>query len=104
VSGQTLKGIAPSAVDEAARRPSVRLKRGGSASHLKAVVQHDLGKRNGLFLESVARSGRLDMNAPAGAHVTPENVKAYVSLSWSGSSTRKDGPAQNGIGSSPPTS
>ena len=28
--------------------------------------------------KSVARSGRLDMNAPAGAHVTPENVKAYV--------------------------
>ncbi len=61
-----------------ARRPSVRLKRGGSASHLRAVVQHDLGKRNGLFLESVARAGRLDMNAPAGAHVTPENVEPYV--------------------------
>jgi site-specific recombinase XerD len=61
-----------------ARRPSVRLQRGGSASHLRAVVQHDLGKRNGLFLESVAKAGRLDMNAPAGAHVTPENVKAYV--------------------------
>jgi site-specific recombinase XerD len=61
-----------------ARRPSVRLRRGGSASHLKPEVQHDLGKRNGLFLESVARSGRLDMNAPAGAHVTPENVEAYV--------------------------
>ena len=61
-----------------ARRPSVRLKRGGSASHLRAVVQHDLGKRNGLFLESVARAGRLDMNAPAGAHVTPENVASWV--------------------------
>ena len=61
-----------------ARRPSVRLQRGGSASHLRAVVQHDLGKRNGLFLELVARAGRLDMNAPAGAHVTPENVEAYV--------------------------
>jgi site-specific recombinase XerD len=61
-----------------ARRPSVRLKRGGSASHLRAVVQHDLGKRNGLFLESVARAGRLDMNAPAGAHVTPKNVASWV--------------------------
>jgi hypothetical protein len=61
-----------------ARRPSIRLKRGGSASHLRAVVQRDLGKRNGLFLESVARSGRLDMNAPAGAHVTPEGVDAWV--------------------------
>jgi integrase len=61
-----------------ARRPSVRLKRGGSASHLRAVVQHDLGKRNGLFLKSVARAGRLDMNAPVGAHVTPENVAGWV--------------------------
>ena len=61
-----------------ARRPSVRLQRGGSASHLRAVVQRDLGKRNGLFLELVARAGRLDMNAPAGAHVTPENVAGWV--------------------------
>ena len=61
-----------------ARRPSVRLQRGGSASHLRAVVQHDLSKRNGLFLESVARAGRLDMNAPAGAHVTSENVAGWV--------------------------
>jgi site-specific recombinase XerD len=70
--------LAERAAWDEARRPSVRLKRGGSASHLRAVVQHDLGKRNGLFLESVARAGRLDMNAPAGAHVTPENVEAYV--------------------------
>ena len=63
---------------EEARRPSVRLQRGGAASHLRPVVQRDLGKRNGLFLESVSRSGRLDMNAPAGAHVTPENVEGYV--------------------------
>ena len=61
-----------------ARRPSVRLQRGGSASHLRAVVQHDLSKRNGLFLQSVARAGRLDMNAPAGAHVTSENVAGWV--------------------------
>ena len=61
-----------------ARRPSLRLRRGGSASHLRLVVQRDLGKRNGLFLELVARAGRLDMNAPAGAHVTPENVEVYV--------------------------
>jgi hypothetical protein len=40
----------------------------------RLVVQRDLGKRNGLFLDFVARSGRLEMNAPAGAHVTPENV------------------------------
>jgi site-specific recombinase XerD len=69
---------AESAAWQEALRPSVRLKRGGAASHLRPVVQHDLGKRNGLFLESVARAGRLDMNAPAGAHVTPENVAGWV--------------------------
>jgi integrase/recombinase XerD len=61
-----------------ARRPTVRLQRGGAASHLRPVVQHDLGKRYGLFLDSLSRSGRLDMNAPAGAQVTPGNVQAYV--------------------------
>jgi integrase len=61
-----------------ALRPSVRLKRGGAASHLRPVVQRDLSKRNGLFLDFLSRSGRLDISAPAGAHVTPENVEAYV--------------------------
>jgi integrase/recombinase XerD len=61
-----------------ARRPSVRLKRGGAASHLRPVVQRDLRKRNGLFLDFLSRSARLDMGVPAGAHVTPENVEAYV--------------------------
>ena len=61
-----------------ARRPSVRLQRGGTASHLRPVVQHDLRKRYGLFLDFLSRSDRLDMNAPAGAQVTPENVEGYV--------------------------
>jgi hypothetical protein len=63
---------------EEARRPNVRLQRGGAASHLRAVVQHDLRKRYGLFLDFLSRSDRLDMNAPAGAQVTPENVDPYV--------------------------
>jgi integrase len=61
-----------------ARRPSIRLQRGGAASHLRPVVQHDLRKRYGLFLDFLSRSGRLHMNAPAGAQVTPENVEGYV--------------------------
>jgi site-specific recombinase XerD len=61
-----------------ARRPSVRLQRGGAASHLRPVVQRDLRKRYGLFLDFLSRSGRLDMNAPAGGQVTPENVEGYV--------------------------
>ncbi len=63
--------------DEACRR-SVRLKRGGSASHFRPVVQHDLARRYGYFLDSVSRSGRLDAGAAAAAQVTPENVKGYV--------------------------
>jgi hypothetical protein len=51
-----------------ARRPSIRLQRGGAASHLRPMVQRDLRKRYGLFLDSLSRSGRLDVNAPAGAH------------------------------------
>jgi site-specific recombinase XerD len=61
-----------------ARRPSLRLQRGGTASHLRPVVQHDLRKRYGLFLDFLTRSGRLDMNALAGEQVTPENVEGYV--------------------------
>jgi site-specific recombinase XerD len=63
--------------DEACR-PNVRLKRGGAASHLKPVVQHDLAKRYGLFLDSLVRSGRLNEKAGAGALVTSHNVYAYV--------------------------
>jgi integrase len=59
-------------------RPSVRLKRGGAANHLRAVTQHDLAKRYGLFLDSLLRLGRLDLDAGGGAQVTPDNVKAYV--------------------------
>lgn len=61
-----------------ARRPSVRLQRGGAASHLRSVVQHDLRKRYGLFLDFLSRSSWFDMNAPAGAQVTSENVDPYV--------------------------
>ena len=59
-------------------RPSVRLKRGGAASHMRTVTQEMLRKRAGYFFDFLSRSGRLEMNAPAGAQVTPENVEAYV--------------------------
>ena len=63
---------------EEACRPSVRLKRGGAASHMRPVTQKDLAKRYGLFLDSLLRSGRFDGKARAGAQVTPDNVDAYV--------------------------
>ncbi len=59
-------------------RPSVRLKRGGAASHLKPVVQNDLACRYGYFLDCLCRSGRSDTKAAAAAQVTPDNVAAYV--------------------------
>jgi len=63
---------------EAACRPSVRLQRGGAASRLKLVSQQDLERRYSIFLDFLERNGRLDTNLSAGAHVTPENVDAYL--------------------------
>jgi site-specific recombinase XerD len=59
-------------------RPSVRLKRGGAASHMRPVTQEILTKCAGYFFDFLSRSGRLDINAPAGSQVTPENVEVYV--------------------------
>jgi site-specific recombinase XerD len=70
--------IADRAAWEEACRPSVRLKRGGAASHMRTVTQEMLTKRAGYFFDFLLRSGQLEMNAPAGAQVTPENVEAYV--------------------------
>jgi site-specific recombinase XerD len=85
VSGQAVRSLpvalwpaADRASWEEACRPSVRLKPGGAASHLKPVVQRDLAQRYGLFLDCLSRSGRLDEKAGAGAQVTPDNVNAYV--------------------------
>src|SRR5215216_910125 len=59
-------------------RPGVRMQRGGRASHLKPVTRDDLSRRYGYFLGFLARSGRLDLNAAAGAQVSPGNVDAFV--------------------------
>jgi hypothetical protein len=63
---------------EVACRPSVRLRTGGAASHLRTVTQDILAQRYGLFLDFASRSKRLDQAAVAGGHVTPELVEAYV--------------------------
>jgi integrase len=63
---------------EEACRPSVRFKRGGAASHLRPVTQKDLGKRYGLFLGFLKRSGRLELNAAAAALVIFDHVQVYV--------------------------
>jgi site-specific recombinase XerD len=63
---------------EAACRPGVRLKGGGTASHLRPVTQDMLTRKNGLFLDFVARLKRLDLRAEPGRHVTSDLVEPFV--------------------------
>jgi hypothetical protein len=63
----------------AACRPSVRLKRGGNASHLKPVTQRDLARRYGYFFDFLDRLGLLDLGAVAGSQVTPANIELFLS-------------------------
>jgi len=59
-------------------KPTQRLARGGSASHLAPVTQADLARRYGYFLDFLDRLGRLDRAAEAGAQVTPEAIAAFI--------------------------
>lgn len=63
---------------EAACKPSHRLTKGGSASHLAAVSQEDIARRYGLFLGFLRLNGSLSPDAGAAAQVTPANVEAYT--------------------------
>jgi len=63
----------------AACRPTERLRRGGAASHLKAVTRRDLARRYGYFLDYVERSGGLDRNAEAASYVTLDRVERFLS-------------------------
>jgi integrase len=63
---------------EAACKPSCRLKKGGSASHLCRESQEDIATRYGLFLGFLRLDGMLDTNALAAGHVTPKNVDTYT--------------------------
>jgi integrase len=63
---------------EDACRPSVRLQRGGRASHLAPVTRDDLASRYGFFVDFLDRTSRLDLTAGPAAQVTPDNVAEYV--------------------------
>ena len=63
---------------EAACKPSYRLKKGGSASHLAPVSQADIATRYGLFLGFLRMNRVLDLKAPAATQVTPKNIEAYM--------------------------
>jgi hypothetical protein len=45
---------------------------------MKSITLNDLARRNGYFLACMNRHGWLDPDKPAGGHVTPENVDAYL--------------------------
>jgi integrase len=62
----------------AACQPARRLKRGGSAAHLKPITRNDLVRRYGYFLDFLNRRNLLQKDAMAAADVTPGNVEAYI--------------------------
>ncbi|UGY22899.1 tyrosine-type recombinase/integrase [Bradyrhizobium septentrionale] len=70
--------VADRAAWQAARQPRERLRRGGAASHLKAITFADLGRRYGYFLDFLVRSGTLALEAPPAAQVTPANVEGFL--------------------------
>jgi site-specific recombinase XerD len=63
--------------DEACR-PAIRLKAGGSASHLAPVSRNDIANRYGAFLGFLRRRGVLDLLSLAAGQVTPANLALYV--------------------------
>ncbi|MGE0039168.1 MAG: site-specific integrase [Xanthobacteraceae bacterium] len=66
---------------EDARRPAVRLERGGAAGHMKPVTLSDLERRYGYFVDHLIRKGVVfDAvgQAQAGAYITPGHVQTYV--------------------------
>ena len=62
---------------QAACQPGERLKRGGLASHLKAITRKDLVRRYGYFLDHVQRTDGLAEQSRPAAYVTPERVERY---------------------------
>jgi integrase len=62
----------------AACQPATRLKRGGSAGHLKLVTRDDHDLHYGNFLGFLDRCGLLQTDGPAAANVTPDKVEAYL--------------------------
>lgn len=63
---------------EEACRPAIRLKLGGSASHLGPVSRKDIANRYGAFLSFLQRRKVLDMESLPGSQVTHDNVEAYI--------------------------
>ena len=63
---------------QAAQETAGALDDGGAASHLNPRTRHDLTRRYAYFLSFLARQGKLDLQGPAGATVTEQNVLDYL--------------------------
>jgi integrase len=63
---------------DAACRPALRLRRGGSASRLAAVTRDDLQKRYGYFLTFLKECDRFDDAGSCASLLTPANVGPFV--------------------------
>ena len=50
----------------------------GIASHLNVLTRKDLTRRYAYFLSFLAHRGTLDLQAPAAAAVTEENILLYL--------------------------
>jgi hypothetical protein len=63
---------------EEACRPAIRLKPGGTASHLAPVSCKDIANRYGAFLGHLQRHGALDTHSQPAGQVTQPNVEGYI--------------------------
>jgi hypothetical protein len=59
-------------------RPTQRLKRGGTASHLAPVSRADIANRYGLYLDYLQRSDQFDPAAGATTFLTVANVEGFI--------------------------
>lgn len=59
-------------------RPSLRLRRGGSACHIKPVSRAAYVRAYGYLLDFCLRTDRLDPQAAAAGHVTPAVMAAFL--------------------------
>jgi hypothetical protein len=63
---------------EKACRPNVRLRRGGSAAHLKPVTQADLASRFGFYLDFLIRQEKFKGDETALQSIKPGLVNDYI--------------------------
>ena len=63
---------------QAAQEMAGVLDHGGAASHLNALTRQDLTRRYAYFLSFLAHHGKLDLQGPAAATVTEENILHYL--------------------------